>query len=137
MTACVLDTDVVIAALDRRDAHHPEAAAAITEMIGAETTLLLSLVNYAETLVKPAETEPTMRAALNALNALGIRLVAPTPAIARDAARHRAKNISLADGFAIATAHARGASLASFDLRVRRALPAAGVQLAPELIAGS
>lgn len=133
MTACVLDTDVVIAALDRRDGHHAEATAAITEMIHTEVALLLSLVNYAETLVKPAEAEPTMRAALDALNALGIRLVAPTPAIARDAARHRAQNISLADGFAIATAHARGASLASFDLRVRRALPAAGVQLAPAL----
>ncbi|CAA9500998.1 MAG: hypothetical protein AVDCRST_MAG67-1985 [uncultured Solirubrobacteraceae bacterium] len=135
MTGCVLDTDVVIAALDRRDAHHAQATAAITEMIDEEVALLLSLVNYAETLVKPAETEPTMRAALDALNALGIRLVAPTPAIARDAARHHAHSISLADGFAIATAHARGASLASFDLRVRRALPATGVQLAAALAA--
>lgn len=55
--------------------------------------------------------------------------------IARDAARHRALNsISLADGFAIASARAREASLASFDLRVRRALPAAGVELAPSLL---
>lgn len=133
MTACVLDTDVVIAALDRRDAHHAQAADAITAMIDADTTLLLSLVNYAETLVKPAEAERTLRAAVDALSALAVRLVAPTPAIARDAARHRAQNISLADGFAIATAHARGASLASFDQRVRRALPATGVELAPAL----
>lgn len=137
MTPCVLDTDVVIAALDRRDAHHAEAVEAINEMIEAEVALLLSIVNYAETLVRPAETEPTMRAALNALNALGISLVAPTPAIARDAARHRGQNVSLADGFAIATAHARGASLASFDVRVRRALPGAGVPLAPPLTARS
>lgn len=137
MTGCVLDTDVVIAALDRRDAHHAQATAAITQMIDREVALLLSLVNYAETLVKPAQTEPTLRVALDALNALGVRLVAPTAAIARDAARHRAQNISLADGFAIATAHARGASLASFDLRVRRALPATGVPLAPALAADS
>jgi predicted nucleic acid-binding protein len=133
VSACVLDTDVVIAALDRRDAHHAHAAAAITAMIGAETELLLSLVNYAETLVKPAENEATLRSAIGALAALGIRLVAPSPAIARDAARHRGLNISLADGFAIATAQARGASVASFDARVRRALRSTGVDLATGL----
>jgi len=133
VSGCVLDTDVVIAALDRRAAHHERAATAITAMIDADTELLLSLVNYAETLVKPAETEPTLRAAIGALTALGIRLVAPTASIARDAARHRGLNISLADGFAIATAQARGASLASFDVRVRRALGTTGVELAPGL----
>ena len=102
-------------------------------MIDADVALLLSLVNYAETLVRPAETERTMQAAVNALSALGIRLVAPTAAMTRDAARHRARNIRLADGFAIASAYARGAKLATFDLRVRRALPATGVELAPSL----
>ncbi len=133
MSACVLDTDVVIAALDRRDAHHTRAAAAITAMIAAETELLLSLVNYAETLAKPAESQATLRSAVGALAALGIRLVAPSPAIARDAARHRGLNISLADGFAIATAQARGASVASFDARVRRALRTTGIELATGL----
>ena len=104
MTSCVLDTDVVIATLDRRDAHHDRAAAAVTAMIDAGIELLLSLVNYAEALVRPAEDERTLRSAIDALAALGIRLVAPTPAIARDAARHRGLSISLADGFAIATA---------------------------------
>ena len=129
----MLDTDVVIAALDRRDAHHDHAAVAITAMIDADTELLLSLVNYAETLVKPAESEATLRSAVGALAALGIRLVAPSPAIARDAARHRGLNISLADGFAIATAQARGASVASFDTRVRRALRTTGIELATGL----
>ncbi len=89
MSSCVLDTDVVIAALDRRDAHHDHAAAAVSEMIGSDTELLLSLVNYAETLVRPAEDEQTLRSTIDALAALGVRLVAPTPAIAQDAARHR------------------------------------------------
>jgi len=133
MSACVLDTDVVIAALDRRDAHHARASAAVTAWIDAGTDLMLSLVNYAETLVRPAENHDTMRAAIEALTALGIRLVAPTPAIARDAARYRGQNISLADGFAIATAQSHSASLASFDVRVRRALPAIGVELATEV----
>lgn len=135
MSACVLDTDVVIAALDRDDAHHAAAAASITAMIDAGTTMLLSLVNYAETLVRPAQDQGTLRTAIAALSALGIRLVAPTETIARDAARHRGLNVSLADGFAIATASANGATVASFDLRVRRALPAAGVELAAELAA--
>lgn len=102
-------------------------------MLETETELLLSLVNYAETLVRPAEDERTLRAAVDAMSALGIRLVAPTAAIARDAARHRGLNISLADGFAIATAQARTASVASFDMRVRRALPMIGVGLAAEV----
>jgi predicted nucleic acid-binding protein len=129
----VLDTDVVIAALDRKDSHHASAAAGIRRMIESDTPLLLSLVNYAETLVRPAEAEESLRAAVDALGALGVRLIAPTPAIARDAARHRALNISLADGFALATAQARNASVASFDRRVRRALPKVGLTLAAEL----
>jgi predicted nucleic acid-binding protein len=130
LSGCVLDTDVVIAALDRRDSHHASAAAGIKAMIEGDTPLLLSLVNYAETLVRPAEAEESLRAALDALGALGIRLIAPTPAIALDAARHRALNISLAHGFALATAQARKASIASFDRRVRRALPNVGLELA-------
>lgn len=134
MSGCVLDTDVLIAALDRQDPHHPAAAAAITAMIDGEIPLLLSLVNYAETLVKPAEREDTLRVAQDALRALGVRLIAPTTAIALDAARHRALNVSLADGFALATAQAHEASVATFDRRVRRALPKLGLRLSTALI---
>lgn len=133
MSACVLDTDVVIAALDRRDSHHRRAARSLRAMIEQETTLLLSLINYAETLVKPAENEQTLRTAIDAIATLGIKLVAPTPAIARDAARYRALNVSLADGFAIATAQTHSADLASFDRRVCRALRHAGLELSPML----
>lgn len=136
VTNCVLDTDVVIAALDRRDAHHQAAVAAITTMIDRETRLLLSLVNYAETLVRPAEQSDALAVAQDALRTLGIRLIAPTAAIATDAARHRRLKVSLADGFALATAQAHRATVATFDRRVRRALPLIGVDLAPELGAG-
>jgi predicted nucleic acid-binding protein len=129
----VLDTDVVIAALDRRDAHHANAAKAITDMLEDETALLLSLINYAETLVRPAEDESSLRVAVDALASLGIDLVSPTPAIALDAARHRSLSISLADGFALATAQARRASVATFDRRVRRALPKVGLELAVQV----
>lgn len=133
MSSCVLDTDVVIAALDRSDRHHRDAARALRHMADDGVPLLLSTINYAEALVRPAEDETTWRAALEAIDGLGIELVAATAAIARDAARLRGSSISLADGFAIATARARGASVASFDRRVRRALRAAGAELAPGL----
>ena len=118
----MLDTDVVIAALDRRDAHHRHAAEAVSTMIDDRVDLLISMINYAEALVRPADEEGTLRAAVDAIASLGIRPIAPTAAIARDAARHRSLNVNLADGFALATAHARSASVASFDHRVRRAM---------------
>jgi predicted nucleic acid-binding protein len=133
VTSCVLDTDVVIAALDRADAHHRRAAKLLRTLHEGNVTLLLSLINYAETLVRPAENESTLRMAVAAIDALGIELSAPTPTIARDAARLRSLNISLADGFALATARAKEASVASFDRRVRRAIQRARLELAPAL----
>ncbi|MHB8490904.1 MAG: type II toxin-antitoxin system VapC family toxin [Solirubrobacteraceae bacterium] len=133
MSGCVLDTDVVIAALDRRDPHHSDAARAIKAMSEGGVSLLLSLINYAETLVRPAEHQHALRKAKDALAALEVRLVAPTPAIAVEAARHRGLDVSPADGFALATARRHDAYLASFDRRVRRALPRVGLELAPQL----
>jgi predicted nucleic acid-binding protein len=130
VSGCVLDTDVVIAALDSADAHHRPAARALRSMIGDDVPILLSVVNYAEALVRPAEDATALRAAVEAIDALGIKVVAPTPAIARDAAQLRHSGISLADGFALATARAHDASLATFDRRVRRAVRAAGSKLA-------
>lgn len=129
MSACVLDTDVLIAALDRRDTHHRAAARGLENLFDGRVSVLLSLINYAETLVRPAEDERTLRTAIDAITTLGIELVAPTPTIARDAARYRTLNVSLADGFAMATAAAQKATLATFDRRVRRALPKAAIDL--------
>jgi predicted nucleic acid-binding protein len=133
VSGCVLDTDVVIAALDRRDLHHAKAVNAVKAMVEDSVPLLLSLINYSETLVRPAEDERSLRTAVDALAALGVRLIAPTPAIAVGAARHRALSISLADGFALATAQVHDAHVASFDRRVRRALPKVGLMLAPQM----
>lgn len=129
MSACVLDTDVVIAALDRGDAHHADAARAFERLSAEKADLLLSSVNYAEALVRPAEDERSLRVAVEAIASLGIRVAPPDAAIARDAARHRGLGISLADGFALATAAAHAATVASFDKRVRRALDPAGLRL--------
>jgi predicted nucleic acid-binding protein len=124
----VLDTDVVIAALDRRDTHHRKAASAIDAMSADGTTLLLSAVNYGESLVRPAEDERNLRAAVNAIASLRIQVVPSDATIARNAARHRGLGISLADGFALATADAREATVATFDKRVRRALRPVGLR---------
>jgi predicted nucleic acid-binding protein len=127
--SCVLDSDVVIAYFEERDSHHRAAVRAVDALI--ESPLLLSLVNYAEVLVRPAENESTMKEALDGIVALGLELVPPTPAIARDAARIRNLGVSMPDAFAMATARSRGATLATFDRDVRKALPRAGVELAP------
>jgi predicted nucleic acid-binding protein len=129
----VLDTDVVIAALDRSDAHHREAAEAVSAMIEDDVELLLSTVNYAEALVRPAQDEKNLHVAVDAIAALGIKPIGPDAAMARDAARYRALSISLADGFALATARARSASVASFDQRVRRAMSELGLE-SPETL---
>lgn len=129
----MLDTDVVIAALDQSDAHHRNAAEAFGQFAEEETDLLISAVNYAESLVRPAEDERNLRAAIDAISSLRIRVAAPDAVVARDAARFRALGISLADGFALATAKAHGASIASFDKRVRRALGTASLRLCKPL----
>ncbi len=82
---------------------------------------------------RPGITEDGLRTVKDALTSLGIRLIAPTAEIAVNAARHRRLNISLADGFALATAQAHEASVASYDRRVRRTLPRVGLQLCPYL----
>ncbi len=122
MTTCVLDTDVVIAALDRADANHPAARKAFSRFVSTRTELVICTVNYAEALVRPAEDERDLRAAVDAIASLGIRTLSPDAGLARLAARRRALGVSLADGFAIATAERLDAELASFDRRVRRAL---------------
>jgi predicted nucleic acid-binding protein len=130
VSSCVLDADVVIAALDRADPQHRVAARAVKSMIADGTRLLLSVVNYAEALVRPAADPATLRAAIDAINVLRVDLVAPTATMVRDAARLRNSGLSLPDGFALATAVARGASLATFDRDLRKAARAAGAPLA-------
>lgn len=95
--------------------------------------MLLCSINYAEVLVRPAEDERQLRAAVEAIASLAIRVQAPDASTARLAARRRGLGVSLADGFAIATAERAGADLASFDRRVRRALKPAGLHLSPAL----
>jgi len=129
VSRCVLDTDVVIGALDRQDAHHANASSLLLGMLDTGISLHLSVINYAETLVRPAQERQALRRAVDAIASLRIELESPTPAIARDAARLRGLGISLADGFALATAQQLGAVLATFDARVRTAAATIGLVL--------
>lgn len=126
---CVLDTDVLIGVLDDRDAHHRKAAKLVLALIEAGVPLHMSVVNYAEALVRPSEDPETLRRVDSAIAALGIDVAAPTVAMGRDAARLR-RSISLADGFALATALHLGAAVATFDQRVVKVLKSAGLERA-------
>lgn len=134
MSVCVLDTDVIIAALERTDAQHIVAARVLRDLAAMMSDLQISAINYAEALVRPAQHRETLRAAVAAIDALGVDVHSPNRAIARSAARLRGQGISLADGFALATATALGASVASFDHRVQRTAAATGVELASGII---
>jgi hypothetical protein len=89
----------------------PPSAAAIIAMLDAGTELARSLVNDAETLVRPAEDERTLCDSTDPLTALGtVSSSRPRRRSLETPPRHRGLNVSLADSFAIATAQFRGAS---------------------------
>jgi len=124
----VLDADVLIGALDDRDAHHAQVRAWFERWHRDATPRLASLVNLTEVLVGPSADPPTLRTAREALAVLGVRPHAPNEAIAVDAARLRRRHpISLPDAYAIATARHVGAQLRTFDRKVRRAADGEGV----------
>ena len=132
MSACVVDSDVIIAALDRSDPNHRRATKLIAALADSSIELLVSSVNYAEVLVRPAADPEDLKAAIMALSVIGLRVIPPPAQVARAAASHRAHGkISLPDGFALATAEARTAALATFDRRLRKRTTEAGVSLQP------
>jgi predicted nucleic acid-binding protein len=101
----VLDASVVIAFLDPDDAFHDAAVAALGEHQHDE--LLIPLSGYAEILVAPYRRGKEAVAEVEAFLAdFAIRIEAPTPAIARDAAQLRgaSRSIRLPDALVLATA---------------------------------
>ncbi len=129
MTDVVLDTDVVIGALDRQDTHHADAATVLGRLTDEGVALHLCAVNYAEALVRPAQETALLERATAAIAGLGIAVLAPDEAVARDAAALRGLSVSLADAFALATARSLDAQVWSFDARVLRAARAVGLEV--------
>ncbi len=105
----VLDADVVIAALDAADAHHPAARELLAGWEAGAVARTMSIVNLTEVLVGLAADPAALSVGREAIRALGIKAHAPDEAIAVDAARLRARHpISLPDGYLLATARRLG-----------------------------
>ena len=126
----VLDADVLIGALDGFDPHHAEARALFTGWQERDDSRLISVVNLSEVLVVPAADRQRLRAAREAIAALGVAIHQPGEAIGVEAARLRCSHpISLPDAYCLATAHRTVGSLASFDEKVLRAARAERIAL--------
>ncbi len=118
----VLDADVVIGALDGSDPHHARARSLFRAWQRQDATRLISVVNLTEVLIAPAAERGRLRAAREAVAALGIQVHRPGEAIGVEAARLRnAHPISVPDAYCLATARHTDASVASFDEKVLRA----------------
>ena len=82
-------------------------------------------------LVAPAADKKRLRAAREAIAALGVAIHQPGEAIGVEAARLRYSHpISLPDAYCLATAHHTGGTLASFDEKILRAARAEQITLA-------
>jgi predicted nucleic acid-binding protein len=126
-----LDADVLIGALDSKDAHHPAARRAFTAWHEQGDIVSISVVNLSEVLIVPAADPQRLRTARAAITALCIRIHQPGEAIGVEAARLRARHpISLPDAYLLATASHIGASAASFDSTLLRAARAEGIPTA-------
>jgi predicted nucleic acid-binding protein len=124
----VLDADILIGALDRSDAHHKQSRRLFVAWRQQGDALRMSVVNLSEVLVAPAADRRRLRAAREAIAALGVTVHLPTEAIGVDAARLRSRHpISLPDGYLLATVKHTGAMAASFDRNVVRAARAEGI----------
>lgn len=121
----VLDADVLIGALDGSDPHHAQARALFTGWQEQDAPRVISVVNLSEVLVAPAADSRRLRAAREAVAALGVAVHQPGESTGVEAARLRCRHpISLPDAYCLATAKQVGGSVASFDRKVIRAAEA-------------
>lgn len=127
----VLDADILIGALDGSDLHHSRSRQLFRGWHAQDATRLISVVNLSEVLVAPAAQEDRLRAAREAIGALGVAVHRPSEAIGLQAARLRARHpISLPDAYCLATASRAGGEVASFDPKVLRTAEAERIPLA-------
>lgn len=127
----VLDADVLIAALDANDPHHSRARTLFRSWQRRDASLHISVVNLTEVLVAPAVERERLRAAREAIAALGVAVHQPNEAIGVAAARLRSANpISLPDAYCLATARSADAEIASFDEKVLRVAGLEGIATA-------
>lgn len=127
----ILDADILIGALDGSDSHHVQARELFTHWREQQATRLMSVVNLSEVLVAPGFAPERLRAAREAIAALGVEVHRPGEAIGVRAARLRGHHsISLPDAYCLATAGHTGGTVASFDRKVLRAAEAEHLPIA-------
>jgi predicted nucleic acid-binding protein len=130
-----LDADILIGALDSSDTHHQQSRRLFVTWRDQDTTLIVSVINLSEVLIAPAADQKRLRAAREAVAALGVTIHSPTEAIGVDASRLRSRHpISLPDGYLLATAKHTGATAVSFDRKLVRAAKAESI---PTSVGGS
>ncbi len=121
MARVALDSDIVIAFLDPGDDQHARAVAELRPLLALGEDLLVGATVYAETIVRPLQegTDATVDAFLDAA---GVSVVPVDRAVARRAARLRAKHSSLRlpDALSLATALVSDATLLTFDEKLKR-----------------
>jgi predicted nucleic acid-binding protein len=122
---------VLIGALDAADPHHARARALFRRWREEQARRLLSVVNLSEVLVAPSADRRRLRAAREAIAALGVAIHQPNEAIGVEAARLRGRHpISLPDAYCLATAKHVTATVVSFDRKVNHAAEAEGLATA-------
>jgi predicted nucleic acid-binding protein len=127
----VLDADILIGALDANDPHHTRARTHFRRWQKQEATRLVSVVNLTEVLIAPAADRRRLRAAREAIAALGVQVHQAGEALGVEAARLRSTHpISLPDAYCLATARHADAAVASFDEKILRAAEREGIALA-------
>ena len=93
--------------------------------------MLISVVNLSEVLVAPAADQQRLRAAREAIAALGVKVHSPSSSVAVNASRFRCRHpISLPDAYLLATARHTGGTVVSFDRKVTRAAAAEAIPVA-------
>lgn len=124
----VLDASVVIAFFDAMDAHHAGARAFLRDHV--QRSLLISPVTKAESLVNPMRAGRIDEASAM-LDALGVEEVPLGSDAAVWLARLRIQSGSkLPDCCVLLAAQQRGASIATFDNRLRSSAEMLGIPLA-------
>ena len=128
----VLDASVLIAALTPADVHHRAARQLLDPAIIDNEDLMINPVTLAEILVLPARAGRATEVRDLVLNELGVIEVPFPQQAGLVLAQLRATGIKMPDCYVLMTAMDRGASLASFDDRLRRAATENGVALLPK-----
>jgi predicted nucleic acid-binding protein len=121
VAALILDASVLIGLLDRADAHHQPAVAAVEAADVADQSLLTPASAYSEALVAFARAG-RLSAARDAIAGMGIGVAPLTATMAERAAELRARHrrLRLPDAIVLACARDLGGELLSYDERLRR-----------------